>query len=47
MIVFETDAAVTLSNDSENPCSGAYLDKVVYDVFYGGEIEEIGALQAG
>ncbi|TFH00610.1 MAG: hypothetical protein E4H14_19455, partial [Candidatus Thorarchaeota archaeon] len=47
MIVFETDAVATLSNDSENPCSGSYLDKVVYDVFPGGVTAGPLALQSG
>lgn len=32
LIVSSTDSANSLSNESENPISGAYIDKVVYDV---------------
>ena len=47
MIASETEATSTLSDSSENLCSGAFLDKVVYNVISGGEDEEVLALQAG
>ena len=47
MVISEVHVTVALSADSENPCSGAFLDKVVYDVISGGESEEILSLQGG
>ena len=47
MSVPEIQAISTLTDSPENPCSGAYLDKVVYDVISGGSDEEILSLQAG
>lgn len=47
MIVSETNATTTLSDDLENPCSGAFLDKVVYDVIGGDDNSRVLALQAG
>jgi len=47
MVISEIDATVALTADLENPFSGAYLDKVRYDIITGGESEEILALQAG
>jgi len=46
-IVTEPQTASILSDSSENPCSGAYLDKVVYNVINGGESEEVLSLQVG
>ena len=43
----DTSTATTLAAVSDNPCSGAFLDKVEYDVISGGGDEEILSLQAG
>ncbi len=47
MIVSDAQATFTLSDGLENPCSGAYVDKIVYKIIAGGEVEEVLALQAG
>jgi len=47
MAISDASTAATLTNSLDNPCSGAFLDKVVYEVISGGESSEIASLQSG